>query len=346
MMRASRNYVLAAALLLACGFLVSLGIFGPGLYRILTGSVDLAPDFEATLEVLAPLATASAVSPALAPTPPATQPSGRIVYTCQVDRYQSSEQICVMNADGSGQQRVTTEAGTRHYYPSLAPDGQSVVYSQYREDNVYEIMEFEFATDHATRLTDRLGVLTGPEISPDGTTIAFMRWTLASDQYQIWLMDRDGANARRLFDGTGWDPTWSPDGATVLFASDKEGAIQLFTVGVDGSGVRRVSDLPALRGRSDWSSQGLIATYSGEAWSREVYTMNPDGSGLRQVSPPGGNSQGPSFSPDGGWIAFTAYFDNFNDENGCEIYVMRIDGSDLRRLTRNEYCDYQPRWGP
>ena len=34
------------------------------------------------------------------------------------------------------------------------------------------------------------------------------------------------------------------------------------------------------------------------------------------------------------------------DDHGCEIYVIRTDGTELRRLTNNEYCDYQPRWGP
>jgi len=117
-------------------------------------------------------------------------------------------------------------------------------------------------------------------------------------------------------------------------------------VDVDGNNVVRISDLPAIRGRSDWSPQDLITTYSGESWKREIYVMQADGSQAQQVSPPGGNSQGPSFSPDGQWIAFTAYFDRFDDIHGCEIYVMRRDGTDLRRLTNNEYCDYQPRWGP
>jgi tricorn protease len=74
--------------------------------------------------------------------------------------------------------------------------------------------------------------------------------------------------------------------------------------------------------------------------------MNADGSNARQVSPAGGNGQGPSFSPDGQWIAFTAYYDHPGDDHGCEIYVVRLNGSDLRRLTNNDYCDYQPRWGP
>jgi Tol biopolymer transport system component len=59
----------------------------------------------------------------------------------------------------------------------------------------------------------------------------------------------------------------------------------------------------------------------------------------------GENVRDPFFSPDGQWIAFTSYFDRY-EVHGCEIYIMRVDGTDLRRLTENDYCDYQPRWGP
>ncbi|MCB0120041.1 MAG: PD40 domain-containing protein, partial [Anaerolineales bacterium] len=74
--------------------------------------------------------------------------------------------------------------------------------------------------------------------------------------------------------------------------------------------------------------------------------MNADGSNARMLTPTGGNSQGPSISPDGQWVAFTSYFDHYGEIHGCEIYIMRVDGTDVRRLTDNDYCDYQPRWGP
>ena len=124
------------------------------------------------------------------------------------------------------------------------------------------------------------------------------------------------------------------------------GTVQLHRVDVDGNNVVRISDLPAIRGRSDWSAQNLITTYSGESWKREIYVMQADGSQAQQVSPAGGNSQGPAFSPDGNWVVFTSYFDHYGDDLGCEIYIIRVDGTDLRRLTDNAYCDYQPRWGP
>jgi TolB protein len=346
MIGARRVYALVAALVSVCGLLVFAGLFGPGAYRLITTPAVAPPDFVATLQVLAERATAMATIPTATSSNLASAPAGHIVLTCQVYKVQASEQICMMNSDGSGYRRLTTEDGVRHFYPSLAPDGKSVVYSQYRTNNVYEIYELSLGDATARRLTDDLGVLTAPEISPDGSLIAFMRWTPASEQYQIWVMDRDGGNPRRVFAGTGWDPTWSPDGGRLLFASDRDGLTQLFTVDLDGTGLQRISNLPSIRGRSDWSPLGLIATYSGESWHREIYVMSANGSNARQVSPPGGNSQGPSFSPDGQWIVFTGYFDRLNDIHGCEIYSMRIDRTALTRLTNNDYCDYQPRWGP
>lgn len=292
-------------------------------------------------------ATVTALSNGSVPSPsPADQLTGKIVFTCQVNRVQASDQICIINADGSGFRQLTND-NVRHYYPSLSPDGQNVLYSAFREKNVYEIYEMNLNSGNVKRLTNRLGVANAPEVSPNGETIVFMRGNPNTQQNQIWVMERDGNDPANIPQALGWDPTWSPDGKLILFASDRDGGVQLFTVSLKGSAIKRVSNLPSIRGRSDWSPDGsFIVTYSGEPWKREVYIMGADGSNARQITPSGGNSQGPSFSPDGQWVAFTAYFDHYGDDHGCEIYIIRTNGTDLRRLTNNSYCDYQPRWGP
>ena len=275
------------------------------------------------------------------------QPVGRIVFTCQIFRVLASDQLCIMNADGSGFRRLTTEDNLRHFYGSLSPDGRHVLYAGFREQNVYEIYRFDLNDGGVDRLTNRLGISTAPEYSPDQERIAFSRGNPNTGRHQIFLMDSNGDDPGNIQGIEGWDPTWSPDGKQVLFASDREGSIQLYIVTLRDRALHRITNLPAIRGRSDWSPDGqYIVTYSGEAWNREVYIMNADGSNARQLTPSGGNSQGPSFSPDGKWVVFTAYFDHYGDDHGCEIYIIRIDGTDLRRLTDNNYCDYQPRWGP
>jgi len=308
-----------------------------------TGST-LTPDLLVTLAASTPL-TVDSPPEVSEPVSSGAEPFGHITYTCQIFKVTAQNQICILNADGSGFQRLTTENNKQHYYPSMSPDGKSVVYAAFHEPNIYEIYEVDIATKAVKQLTDRLGNVNGPEISPDGNTIVFKLSTPTTNE--LWLMDRDGGNPRRIPNALGWDPTWSPDGSTILFASDMEGLIQLFTIKLDGSGLKKISNLPAIRGRNDWSFDGrFIATYSGQPWNRDVYIMNADGSDTHMLTATGGNSQGPSFSPDSQWVAFTAYFDKYGDDHGCEIYIIRIDGTDMRRLTNNDYCDFQPRWGP
>lgn len=187
-----------------------------------------------------------------------------------------------------------------------------MVYSAYNElTKHYEIYELIISTSEIKELTYALGDLNAPEISPDGSTIAFTRFYNDPGKPTTWLINRDGSNPRELSKDRAIDPTWSPDGKQILFASVINGLSQLFIINLDGISLRQVSNLPALRGRSDWSLQGLIITYPGKPWERELFIMNLGGSDQRQISPAGGNSQGPSFSPDGQWVAFTSYFDKY-----------------------------------
>lgn len=346
---------------------ISLFLFLVGCNRPI--SISPTPDLFATLQASTPSGFSSPAAPEPNTTPVPNSPginptlahpqgsipvpsaddqlTGHIVFTCQVFKVQAMDQICIMNADGTGMRRLTTEDYVRHFYPSLAPDGKSVVYSSFREENVYEIYDLDLNDGSVDRLTDRLGILTAPEVSPDGASIALVRGDPATGNMQIMVMDRNGEGADNIPQILGWDPTWSPDGKQILYAFGPEKNVQLFVVNRNGRDAHQLTNLPAIRGRSDWSADGQsIVTYSGPAWHREVYIMNADGSHPRQLTPSGGNSQGPSFSPDGKWVVFTAYFDNYGDDHGCEIYIVRVDGTDLRRLTNNDYCDYQPRWGP
>ena len=259
---------------------------------------------------------------------------------------QATSQICIINADGTGFRRLTTDDKVQHYYPSLSPDGKSVVYSAFRQNNIFEIYEMELASGNVKRLTNKLGNLAAPEVSPDGKSIIFKTSSANTNKNIIWRMDRSGKDADKISRSVGWDPTWAPDGEYVLFVSDMDGYPQLFRSRINGKDLHRVGNL-AVGGRADWSPDGQwIVTYAGDPGNREIYIMTADGLNARVLSPTGGNSREPSFSLDGQWVAFTAYYDHLGDESGCEIYIMRVDGTDLRRLTDNDYCDYQPRWGP
>jgi len=277
------------------------------------------------------------------------QPQGRIIYICQIFTDNTRDQICIINADGSGQKRISPDDHADYLYVVLAPDGQKVLYAK-RTGPVYQIFEMNLDGSGEKQLTDNTYGSYDADVSADNSSIVYVKNMSASENSNaIWIMDRDGSHQHQVFgppDGIGWDPSWSPDGQQILFMRDITTSYQLFVMDKDGANLQQITNLPLLRGRSDWSPDGnSIVTYAGATWQHEIYLMDRSGANVRQVTQ-GGNSQGPGFSPDGNWIVFTAYFDKMNDANGCEIYIMQLQTQKVTRLTNNDYCDWQPRWGP
>lgn len=282
---------------------------------------------------------------------PPSEPEGQIVFTCQIYKDRDRNQICLMNADGSGQRRMTQADDADHFFASVASDGQSIVFSS-NQSGKYEIYEMDLSGD-SQRLTS-LGKSYAPEISPEGERIVFAH--TGTTNPSIWIMNRDGSDAHAItaHESWGaWDPVWAPDGDEVLFASDQQGAVELFAIGADGTGLRQVTQSHAIfgeerriRGRNDWSPDGTtIASYIGQNWDWDLFMVDGQGRNLHLLTT-GGDSLAPSFSPNSHWVAYTSYEHNPGVSWACEIYIMRIDGSETRRLTDNSYCDWQPRWGP
>jgi TolB protein len=330
------------SLLVLVGFACLAGLALTASYALRTLSQPTA--VEATpldRDLVDPVVSATAADLVIDSTEPSA-PAGRIVYTCQVQ----GDEVCIINADGTGWRRFTNTP-LASYNPSFAPDGRSIVFVS-GESQKTEIYELHLDSGDIEQLTDIGEYVSTPEISPDNRSILFT-YRAGDNNRQIWIMDRDGSHPRVLYSTSGrdaHDATWSPDGSKILFAYGRGDNNQLYVMDGDGRDPKLVNQSIDTRGHSSWSIHDQLALDMGGPFMHEIYVMNTDGSSLHQVSQPGNNSQGESFSPDGDWIAFSAYTDVANRNTAsCEIYVMRADGTDVRRLTENSYCDYQPRWG-
>lgn len=120
-----------------------------------------------------------------------------------------------------------------------------------------------------------------PQISPDGSQVAFVRVNVDAKQERyetsVWLTRTDAASAPRRLSGSTRDttPRWSPDGRRIAFvrAAEQDGRVeppQIYVMAMDGGDARAVTNVPRGAARPVWSPDGTTIAFSATARSSEV----------------------------------------------------------------------------
>lgn len=144
---------------------------------------------------------------------------------------------------------------------------------------------------------EAVGIM-GPVISPDGQQIAF------SALGDVWLM-KIGARPERLTNDSFVDmePTWSPDGASIAFASDRAGTMDIWVRDLRRSADRRLTELPGAETTPVWSPDGRRVSFLSDGEVYIVEIASGDGEKVHdRLFDPGR----PSWSPDGKALVLSA----------------------------------------
>jgi Tol biopolymer transport system component len=239
---------------------------------------------------------------------------------------EGDSEVYLMDADGSDPRNLTNTTGAvSDQNPRFSPDGQEIAFTSFGKQPSNAEGDFEIYLMNADgsgqrNLTNNAGLSEFvSDFSSDGREIAFSSFGVQPSNpegdFEIYLMNADGANQRNLTDTVGtisdFDAAISPDGQTVAYVSagvqpsNPEGDDEVFAINADGSGRRNLTD-----------------------------TAN------------GVQDQFPDFAPDGMKIAYDSYGTQpSNPEGDAEVYVMdALDGTGQRNLTRTggDVDDVQP----
>lgn len=251
--------------------------------------------------------------------------------------------IFVMNADGSGQTRLTVEPDKSHFAPAWSPDGRKLVFVIWRSDRRTGGLYVAEAGGRLRQLTDNGRVNFDPSWSPDGKRIAFSSQAGKNTQTsEIFLIDADGKNQRQLTSGDteSYHPSWSPNGKRIVFASKRSGRWQLYIMNNTGA-LQRLLSTDAQASAPEWSHDGTRIAYVASPQDQsQVATIWLASGKTATIGPPGSNS--PTWSPNDRWLAFSAPSGSQND-----IYRVAASGGQPLNLTRNRAINSQsPRWSP
>jgi len=174
---------------------------------------------------------------------------------------------------------------------------------------------------------------------------------------EIYFMNPDGTGVVQVTDliGGGWgvSPSVSPDGTKIAYSwfvlagGEFVEEWEIYTINVDGTGVRNVTNHPAFDGwRPVWSPDGQrIAFFSVRDGNDEIYTIRDDGTDVRRLTNNPADDANPAWSSDGTKIAFSSDRDSEFPNSG--IYVVNAeDGSDPVLLTELTSDNDWPAWSP
>lgn len=187
-----------------------------------------------------------------------------------------------------------------------------------------------------------------PQLSPDGERIVVAANRSGSNA--LWIMDRDGGNARPLLTGSvdGSSPVWSPDGRSVASVRSVGGQSDIWVTQVATGAARQVTNDAGGERSLAWAPDGRrIAFLSDREKSYDVYVADLDDGRVEKLTsetnPWDEFRWAPEWSPDGRSIV---YVSNRSEEYADDLWLVDVASKRTEKLTARLHVMTSPVWSP
>jgi dipeptidyl aminopeptidase/acylaminoacyl peptidase len=236
----------------------------------------------------------------------------------------------------------------------LSPDGSEVAFS-WNRSGTFEIYSAPLDGERIFQLTDAKERSVWPRWSPDARQLAFLRDRGGDEQFDIWLVDRDGEHEHNLTNEPGVmhrDIAWSPDGAKLAYTANSGGkAFAIHVIDVGTGKKRALTDGSQDDMQPRWSPDGTLLLF----WSRRddvrtnadlyvIPSLSGEETRLETRAGKDGEAFDPQWSPDGTRISFTTDTRG-RQEIAIASYAER-EISRVEHMTESIYDEYGAVWRP
>ena len=209
---------------------------------------------------------------------------------------------------------------------------------------VKEIYIADYDGAHPRRVTVSRSLNTNPAWSPDGRSIAYTSWLSGfPDVVVSYLFEGrmakpvEGDSRRQNF-----LPAFSPDGRRVAFNSNRDDNSDIYVANVDGTGLLRLTNHPAIDTSPTWSPNSQqIAFTSDRTGAPQIYVVGADGTGLRRLTYETYCDR-PTWSPP----PFNEIAYSSRTGLGHDIKVLDLATNEVRQLTFGLGTNESPSYAP
>ena len=177
-------------------------------------------------------------------------PSGKKIAFTSYYREDGLPQLFIMNPDGSAQTRLSDRFA--EHSPSWTPDDSYLVYVMDYSGNSLISMRDTWSLYKDTRKFDmssdagRLGLVSDPKVSADGSMIAYTRTTgTKTNIYTTVFADRGRTITQLTDSGRDSSSCWSPDGKWILFTSERDENAEIYIISADGNNLTNLTNYPS-----------------------------------------------------------------------------------------------------